>query len=165
MLTVAVGLVGLRPPVVAAQTVQTVHVVGAEMAATNTRGAFVGVASGALAGSWSAVVMHAPLAYGVSGTTAITGGVFRLYTVQHHRLATLTGTFTGGTITTLNPGPNCSEQVYAVLGTLGGVSVGNQSGGSGTFRAVLTHYRTALFGRCVTFSAAISPGTVSLTFF
>ena len=45
-----------------------------------------------------------------------------------------------------------------LLGDVGFRAVGS---GTGTFAATLTHYRTKIFGYCVTYSASIS-GSLSL---
>jgi len=55
----------------------------------------------------------------------------------------------------------CVNQRYAVNGLLGDVGFGSRGSGTGTFTATLTHYRTKIFGYCVTYSASIS-GSLSL---
>ena len=47
-------------------------------------------------------------------------------------------------------------------GLLGDVRFPSAGSGTGTFAATLTHYRTKIFGYCVTYSAGIS-GSISLT--
>jgi hypothetical protein len=160
-IVLAVASVGLAPMVAVAGTVYSDSAVAAEISATSTRGVFVGTASGNLPGAWYAAVNHSPLS---SGTVAITGGVFDLYTAQNFTPETLTGSFTGGTITPLALGANCTNQRYQIAGTLTAVSLGSQNRGTGTFAAVLTHYRTSIFGSCVTYFATIKPATISVTF-
>jgi hypothetical protein len=48
-----------------------------------------------------------------------------------------------------------------VNGLLGDVGFRTAGSGTGTFAATLTHYRTKVFGSCVTYSASIS-GSLSL---
>jgi hypothetical protein len=130
---------------------------GLEYAATSTQGRFVGIASGALPGAWSVTVDHTPL-----GTSAaITGGEFHLATRLHGTLTAVTGDFTGGTVRQLSGFTGCVNRRYAVNGVLGGVDFGSVGRGTGTFAATLTHYRTKIFGHCVTYSASVS-GSLSL---
>jgi hypothetical protein len=75
---------------------------------------------------------------------------------------TISGTFSGGTVTQTAGFTGCENQSYAVDGTLANVGPGGGSG-TGTFIAVLTHLRTTLFGRCVTYGARVT-GMVTLTF-
>ncbi len=58
----------------------------------------------------------------------------------------------------VSPGLN---QRYAVHGVLDDVGSGAARRGTGTLNATLTHYRTKIFGHCVTYSASIS-GSLSL---
>ena len=130
---------------------------GLEYAATSTQGRFVGIASGALPGAWSVTVDHTPL-----GTSAvITGGDFHLATRRHGTLTAVTGDFTGGTVRQLSGFTGCVSRRYAVTGVLGGVGFGSAGRGTGTFAVTLTHYRTKIFGQCVTYSASVS-GSLSL---
>ena len=80
-------------------------------------------------------------------------------------LDAVAGTFIdhGGTITTLNPGANCTRQQYRVTATLRDVLTTTSSGGSGKLSVTLTHYRARLFGRCVAYKATVS-GTVSFSY-
>ena len=100
---------------------------------------------------------HTPL--GTSAT--ITGGAFHLATHLHGTLTAVTGDFTGGTVTQLSGFTGCVNQRYAVNGVLGDVGSGSVGSGIGTFVATLTHYRTKIFGHCVTYSASVS-GSLSL---
>jgi hypothetical protein len=69
----------------------------------------------------------------------------------------VSGQFSGGTITTINSGTNCTNQVYAVDGDLRNVSVA----GTGHFVATLTHHRRSVLGRCWLYAATVG-GTVTL---
>jgi hypothetical protein len=126
---------------------------GAEYSATSTEGKFAGYASGDLLGYWNAVVDHTPL----GSAATITGGSFSL-----DGLTDADGTFTGGSVTLNNPSSGCVNQSYAVQASLGSVSVGAATGGTGTFNGTLVHYRQWVFGRCVTYSATIR-GSLSLS--
>jgi hypothetical protein len=130
---------------------------GFEYTAAATQGSFAGAAVGALPGPWSATVGHTPL--GTSAT--ITGGEFSLATYLDGTLTTITGHFTAGTIQQLSGFTGCVNQRYAVNGLLGDVGFRTAGSGTGTFTATLTHYRTKIFGYCVTYSASIS-GSLSL---
>jgi hypothetical protein len=130
---------------------------GFEYAATSAQGRFVGIASGALPGAWSVTVDHTPL----RTSAAITGGDFHLATRLDGTLTAVTGDFTGGTVRQLSGFTGCASQRYAVNGVLGDVGSGSVRRGTGTFAATLTHYRTKIFGHCVTYSASIS-GSLSL---
>jgi len=131
---------------------------GLEYAATSAQGRFVGIASGALPGAWSVTVNHTPL-----GTSAaITGGDFHLATRLDRTLTAVTGKFTAGTVRQLSGFTGCASQRYAVHGVLGHVGSGAARRGTGTLDAMLTHYRTTIFGQCVTYSASVR-GSLSLT--
>jgi hypothetical protein len=130
---------------------------GYEYAATSTQGRFVGIASGALPGAWSVTVDHTPL--GTSAT--ITGGDFHLATRLDGTLTAVTGDFTGGTVSQLSGFTGCVNRRYAVNGVLGDVGFGSAGSGIGTFVVTLTHYRTKVFGHCVTYSASVS-GSLAL---
>jgi hypothetical protein len=130
---------------------------GFEYAAAATQGSFAGAALGAVPGAWSATVDHTPL--GTSAT--ITGGKFSLATYRDGALTTMTGDFTAGTVQQLSGFSGCVDQRYAVNGLLRNVGFGEGGSGTGTFAATLTHYRTKIFGSCVTYSASIS-GSLSL---
>ena len=144
-------------PAAAIAATSSDSVSGLEYAATSTQGRFVGVASGALPGAWSVTVDHTPL-----GTAAaITGGDFHLATRRDGTLTVLTGDFTRGTVRQLSGFTGCASQRYAVTGILGDVSPGSAGRGTGTFAATLTHYRTKIFGHCLTYSATVT-GSLSL---
>jgi len=136
-------------------------VVGYEYAFTQTVGSFAGTARGNAGdtAAWNATVQHDPLG---STPTYVNGGSFQLVTGA---LDTVTGTFVhhGGTITTITSGPNCTNQQYLVTGSLRDVETTTTSGGTGDFRATLTHYRTRLFGHCLIYAARVV-GTVSFAY-
>jgi hypothetical protein len=133
---------------------------GDEVYFTSTQGVFAGLAAGDLPGSWLADVRHTPL----SPSADITGGSFYLWTANEQGPALIAGSFTGGSVVQQSGFSGCVNQTYSVDGTLGDVGpVGNDMTGSGTFSAVLTHYRALVFGRCVSYRATVV-GTVSLSF-
>ena len=142
----------ISPASAVAATTSSDSISGLEYAATSTQGRFVGIASGALPGTWSVTVDHTPL--GTSAT--ITGADFHLATDLHGTLTAVTGDFTGGTVRQLSGFTGCVSRRYAVTGVLGGVGFGSGGHGTGTFAVTLTHYRTEIFGRCVTYSASVS---------
>ena len=147
----------ISPAAAMAASASADSVSGLEYAATSTQGRFVGIASGALPGAWSVTVDHTPL-----GTSAaITGGDFHLATRLDGTLTTVTGDFTAGTVRQLSGFTGCASQRYAVHGVLDHVGSGASRRGTGTLNATLTHYRTKIFGHCVTYSARVS-GSLSL---
>jgi hypothetical protein len=140
-------------------------IVGYEYAFTSTVGSFAGSGAGNAGdtAAWNATVAHDPLG---STPTYITGGSIAMTTANSSgHLDYVTGTlaYHGGTISTLNPGSNCTNQQYLVTGALDGVATRSTSGGSGLFKVTLTHYRYSLFGHCVIYKAGVK-GTVSLTY-
>jgi hypothetical protein len=145
-------------PAAAGATSYTDATRGVEVAATSTRGTFVGTATGDLPGYWQATVNHTPLSPGAT----ITGGSFSLDTYLNGGFEEVTGTFASGSVVLENPSTRCANQRYDIDGSLTNVGVGGGSG-SGDFEAVLTHYRTRVFGHCVTYSASVS-GSLSLQF-
>ena len=155
----AAAALALTPAAASAATAPTYSspISGFEYTAAATQGSFAGAALGALPGPWSATVVHTPL--GTSAT--ITGGEFSLVTYRDGVLTTITGDFTGGTVRQLSGFSGCVNQRYAVNGLLGDVGLRPAGSGTGTFAATLTHYRTMIFGYCVTYSASIS-GSLSL---
>ena len=64
---------------------------------------------------------------------------------------------------TLDAGANCTNQKYLVADTLHDVATPSTSGGTGTFRVTLTHYRHRVLGRCIAYKARVS-GTVTLAY-
>lgn len=73
------------------------------------------------------------------------------------------GTFTGGTITVVNPGLGCTNQAFAVFGNVGNVRTSTTGGGSGAFVVRLTHLRVRLLGNCVTYAATVT-GSASFAY-
>src|SRR5262249_20407024 len=106
---------------------------------------------------WKASVMHQALSacpFGSGMSCAITGGTFALASSDG---STLAGTFAPtGTITPLSEQAPCGKQTFAVTG--GPLATTN---GPATFAATLTHFRTSLFGTCITYFATIK-GSVTL---
>ena len=138
---------------------------GNEYAFTSTVGSFAGSGQGNAGdrASWNTSVQHDPLG---SVPTYVNGGSFQMRTLSPTLHAdSVAGTFVyhGGTITTLSTGPNCTNQRFLVTGALQDVATNTSSGGSGTFSAVLTHYRISLFGQCFIYNARVA-GTVSFTY-
>ena len=139
--------------IAAASTSISYQVRGVEVYATATRGVFTGVAWAADDyGDWYAVVDHS--AFDAARTATITGGTFDL---NGHR-RDVSGTFdSGGTVLLRWADSGCGREVFDVDGTLT-----LAGGGTGVFDATLVHYRTSLFGRCITYGATVS-GTVAFT--
>ena len=147
----------ISPASAIAATTSSDSISGIEYAATSAQGRFAGIASGALPGAWSVTVDHTPL-----GTSAaITGGDFHLATRQHGTLTAVTGDFTAGTVRQLSGFTGCVNKRYAVHGVLDDVGAGAGRHGTGTLNATLTHYRTKIFGQCLTYSASVR-GSLSL---
>ena len=136
---------------------------GHEYFFTSTDGKFAGRASGALPGYWNADVQHTPLCGSCTPTATITGGSFELATILDGSYTLVTGDFTGGAVQMMNPGDYCTNQTFTVTGDLGNVGPWYSGSGTGTFSATLTHYRTRVFGSCITYAASIA-GMLSLTF-
>ena len=80
----------------------------------------------------------------------------------HGTLTAVTGDFTAGTVRQLSGFTGCASQRYAVHGVLDNVGSGAARRGTGTLDATLTHYRTKIFGQCLTYSASVR-GSLSLT--
>ena len=140
----------------AAPVSTTFSVKGFEYAFTSTVGSFAGSALAPQdVGTWDTRVVHDPL--GSAPTVAITGGIFAMKTrnVSTWSSDSVRGSYTGGTITVLDPGSGCTNQRYRVLGSLGSVATNTTAGGSGSFDVVLTHHRTSVFGACLTYSATV----------
>jgi hypothetical protein len=143
---VAVSAVAARAPVaMSASRAQVTVVHGIEIVPEHTEGTFTGYSTGSLPGDWVAVVKHTPLA----PNATITGGTLTLATNQHHKTRTLTGQFSGGTITNTNPGENCTNQTYRVVGNL----VHFNGNHTGRFSVMLTHYRRSILGHCISYFA------------
>jgi hypothetical protein len=165
LVVVAAAALALAAAASAAPASTSFAIAGYEYAFTSTVGSFAGGATGNAGdiGFWNATVEHDPLG---SSPTYVDGGRFQMATAGSSlHLDTITGTFVnhGGTITTINPGANCTNQQYLVTGALQDVSTTTTAGGSGSFSAVLTHYRLSVFGGCVIYSARVA-GTVSFDY-
>jgi hypothetical protein len=134
-------------------------IVGYEYAFTSTVGSFAGRGAGNASetAAWNATVQHDPL--GTTPTTYVNGGVFQMATAGatgHVDFVDGTFAYHGGTITTIDPGLNCMNQQFMVTGTLRNVSTSTSAGGSGDFRATLTHYRVRWFGHCIIYKARVA---------
>jgi hypothetical protein len=163
----AVAAAALTAPVAAtaAPASTTFAVRGHEYAFTPTVGFFAGTGVGNAGDTavWNTYVEHDPLG---STPTFITGGSFAMATrsptgtFDHVR-----GTFVdhGGTITTIDPGANCTNQEYLVTGALAKVATSTTAGGTGDVAVTLTHFRARVFGRCIAYRATVV-GTASFTY-
>jgi len=125
---------------------------------TNNTSTFAGAAvgSGGDAAVWKASVVHQALSncpFGSNTSCAITGGFFSLASSSGARL---TGSFTSGSVTPVSQQTPCGKQVFGIAGALATTS------GPASFTARLTHYRTLLFGTCITYFATIT-GSVQLS--
>jgi hypothetical protein len=150
------SLVVLVPATAVAETkTYRFTISGTEVSATSTTGRFVGAASGSALGTWYAEVNHDPL--GASPAAIRSGGSFGMALDQADPAYVVSGQFSGGTITVKDSGAGCTNQVYAVDGSLRNVSVT----GSGHFVATLTHHRRSVLGRCWLYAATVG-GTVTL---
>jgi hypothetical protein len=144
-------LLVLQPVTALGATTVTYGVSGAEVYATATRGVFVGVGWAADDyATWKAVVDHTP--FDADRNAVITGGSFSLDGLKRDA----TGTFTSGSVTLTWAAPGCGNETFSVVG-----SFAIAGGGDGDFKATLKHYRTSIWGRCVTYAATVS-GSVAL---
>jgi hypothetical protein len=137
----------------------TFNVTGVEIAATSTEGTFVGAGSGDGGDTllWKTVVDHTPLGTNPATPATITGGSLSAESAQDGELTILAGVFTGGSVTydaARSSTAPCGNQVYDVSGNLALTSDG--ATGTGRFSVLLTHYRIALFGRCITYGASVT---------
>jgi hypothetical protein len=154
------------PAIASAAPVSTTFVVrGSEYAFTPTVGFFAGTGAGNAGDSavWNTRVEHDPLG---STPTYVNGGSFAMGTRSvTGGLDFVRGTFVhhGGTITTVDPGANCTNQQYLVTGDLENVSTTTTAGGTGTVSVTLTHYRTRIFGTCIAYRATVV-GTAVFTY-
>jgi len=156
--------ISLTPLTALAATTKIYHdsVGGVEVYATTTEGRFTGQASGKLPGLWYADVIHTPLSSSAAAT--ISGGAFDLTTSLNNQPTLITGRFSGGTVMQTGGFSGCTNQTYAVDGTLSNVGVyGRPDRGKGTFVATLTHYRVSILGHCLIYGASIG-GLVTLNF-
>jgi hypothetical protein len=149
----------------ASPTSTSFKITGYEYAFTSTAGSFAGrgVGNSGDTGFWNAAVKHDRLG---SASALVNGGTF-VITVKKASggLDAVAGMFShhGGTITTLRPGTNCTNQQYRVTAKLQDVLTTTSAGGSGMLSATLTHYRVRIVGRCIAFKARVV-GSVSLTY-
>jgi hypothetical protein len=157
---VVFAIVVVVPGAAAATGLSTAYAVaGVETSIpTNNTSTFRGgaVGSGGDAAVWRASVVHQALSncpFGSNTGCAITGGSFSLTSSTG---AQLTGSFTGGSVIPVSQQTPCGKQTFGVAGTLATTS------GPATFSATLTHYRTLLFGTCITYFATIT-GSLQLT--
>lgn len=134
----------------ASTTTYTYTLSGFETSATSTVGTFVGVGTAADdAGTWSAPIVHTVL---TNGTATIAGGTFD----YDGTVRDIDGTFDYGDSLTQTGGfTGCTKQTYNVTGSL---TLTVPSSGTGTFSAVLTHYRIRLFGQCIIYAATVKGG-------
>ena len=129
------------PAVSVAATTYRLQVVGTEVPPiTSSLGTFVGAADAPF-GAWRIQIRHQPLRTGP--TVAIDGGSFwmQLRTGRRLRAAVV-----GGSVSVVDRGARCANQVYAVRVELT----------DGSFSGTLTHHRRSLFGHCLVFAATIS---------
>jgi hypothetical protein len=149
----------------AAPASTTFAVRGHEYAFTPTVGFFAGTGAGNTgdAAVWNTYVEHDPLG---STPTYITGGSFVMATRSPSgMLDHVRGSFVhhGGTITTMDPGDNCTNQQYRVTGALENVVTNTTTGGTGDVDVILTHFRARLFGRCIAYRATVV-GTATFSY-
>jgi len=140
----ALATLPLLPGSALAARTYTAQVKGIEYSATATVGKFAGTATGALPGTWRASVVHDPIT--AAPKAPITGGSFQLYS---HR--PVTGRFVNGAVTRLNTPTACANERFDVRGNLA-----LDGGGTGQFTVVLTHRRTTVGARCVTYGATVA---------
>lgn len=143
------ALLAVAAPAPATPAPTTAALTGTEIVPVSSRrGTFVGVSTGSLLSGWRVQVVHEPLAIG--STVAVTGGSFTLVTTHGDRLQ---GPVTGGSVSVLDRGSGCRNQVYRVRLDLA----------AGRFDGTLTHRRRSLLGRCVLYAATIKgSGTFAL---
>jgi hypothetical protein len=138
-------------------------ITGVEVAATSTRGTFVGAASGDLPGTWRAVVDHRPLPRVEGGHAAVTGGSFALTTASRGSTVVIRGALPRSStgITLLDAGAGCTDQTFRIRDRLIRVGPSGDRDGRGNLVAVLTHHRISVLGHCVTVGASVQ-GRVGL---
>lgn len=164
-LVLVLGAFVLVPGVAKATVSPSYGVSGAEYSATSTEGKFAGYALGSTGDTagWSADVRHAPLSAtcysGPPGCAIVPGGSIALVTSRGDSVG---GSFTGGSITLVRQASGCGRQIFHIVGQLA------TSAGPATFDVALVHYRTSIFGFCLTYSATVGsdlpdgiPGTLS----
>lgn len=153
--------VAMLPGTTLAETTVAYAVTGAEYAASPGVGHFAGFAAAEddRALWWATVNYDVPLPTTVGFSTDIApGGTFELQGATRDA----SGTFEGGVIT-LASTSLCGRETYQVTASVIGTMAGSPSGEfAGTFAGTLTHYRTRIFGRCITYAATVVGG-VELT--
>lgn len=150
----ASAVVGVVAPAHASARSVVSGVHGIELIAHHTQGTFSGYSTGTYDGGWVAVVDHTPL----SPNARVVGGTLTLFTKTTGPAHPITGRFTGGTITMTNPGANCTDQTFKVVGSLAHLG-GNRTG---VFSVTLKHWRHSILGTCVSYFATTN-GTLSVT--
>jgi hypothetical protein len=145
----ALAVLLLVPGSALANRAYTVQVTGIEYSATATVGKFAGAATGRLPGTWQARVVHEPIT--AARNAPITSGSFQLY--SHTKI---TGRFVDGGVRRLNTPRTCADERFDVRGNLA-----LDGGGTGQFTVLLTHLRTTVGARCVTYAATVE-GTLTL---
>jgi hypothetical protein len=147
---------------------------GIEVHATWDQGTFTGTAYNGIWGGWTIVVNHTDLdhlescGYPSYPCARITGGTFKLAATSPS-VEYITGNFVGrspGTaeiIPVPGYGSNCTTQLFHIKDKLRDVGTGSPYLGYGSFDAYLWHYRTWVWGRCITYSATVK-GTVTLNY-
>jgi hypothetical protein len=151
---VVAATLALSPGVAGAAVSPTYAVSGAEYSATSTEGKFAGYALGSTGDTalWNADVEHQALSAGCysgpPGCAIVPGGSITLATSHGDDVA---GSFTGGSITLVRQASGCGKQVFHIVGALA------TNVGAATFDVALTHYRTSVFGLCVTYGATVGP--------
>jgi hypothetical protein len=157
-----------------AQGTHGTTVSGIEVHATWDQGTFTGTAYDGIWGGWTIVVNHTDLDHlDTCGDPSypcaqITGGSFRLAATSPS-VELITGSFhgqgehTAGIVPVRGYGSNCTTQLFHITDALDHVGSGSPYGGTGYFDAYLWHYRTWVWGRCITYSATVK-GTVTLTY-
>jgi hypothetical protein len=145
---------------------------GIEVHATWNQGTFTGTAYNGVWGAWTIVVNHTDLdhldtcGYPSYPCAQISGGSFRLAATSPS-VELITGSFvgqgrhTGGIVPVRGYGANCTTQLFHITDALRDVGSGSQHLGTGSFDAYLWHYRTWVWGRCITYSATVK-GYVTL---
>jgi hypothetical protein len=135
-------------------TVEAYSMSGYEVYFGSDHAVFVGTGSGTggareLSG-WYTSVYHT-LSIAPGSVLDGTSGLQRIDGVQ------INGAFTGGNIAQTSPGPNCSNETYAVTAMMANVTRTDAPGKTGTavMMATLTHYRAWFFGACYVYSARV----------
>jgi hypothetical protein len=172
--TVVLAMVGATSA--QAQGFHKTTVSGIEVHATYKQGTFTGTAYDGMWGAWTIVVDHTDLDWLDTCYSArfsyscaqITWGTFRLVATSPVP-EIVTGSFVGqgrhtpGIVPVGGYGSNCTTQLFHIRDELRDVGTGSQPSGTGSFDAYLWHYRTWVWGRCITYSATVK-GFVTLTY-